>query len=105
MTSAVAELPSGWAVVAELPDDGGSVEFIVTHEGETEVEGHVRWDGCVNWQTPDGTMAHSCVPADVASLAAALMMVWPLARRLYGDRADPLADWGEEDLSASPGAL
>jgi hypothetical protein len=42
--------------------------------------GHLKWDGCLNWQTSETCMAHACTPEDIDRFAAALKKLWSLGK-------------------------
>ena len=55
---------------------------------EMEIEGHIKWDGCMNWQTDPKCMYHFCSDGDVDMLAMLLKKVWELAKPIFGDKCD-----------------
>jgi hypothetical protein len=81
---------SGLIVYHERDRDGlPLVRFRVMSEGleprapsgwgeRPEFEGHVRFDGCINWQTDDGCMAHFCGPDDADAWRAVFARLWEL---------------------------
>ncbi len=44
--------------------------------------GAIKWDGCMNWQTTPGMLAHFCDPTHAVAFAADMKRVWQLAHRL-----------------------
>lgn len=65
------------------------VEFaILDTDGELEIEGSVKWDGCGNWDNNDAVLFHFCGAEDADKLSAKFKTVWNLARVLMGDSAD-----------------
>lgn len=55
-----------------------SFEFM-DEDGEAAVEGGVKWDGCINWNTSDAGMYHFCSADDAQRLTRAFERVWKLA--------------------------
>lgn len=69
-------------VAVEVDDDNDAVSRFVIFsqmDDETEVEGTIRADGCLNWRSV-GVNGHLCGPDEVDGLADALRGVWSLAR-------------------------
>lgn len=62
-----------------------SVYFEIWDEG-LDVEGHVKWDGCMNWKAED--YVHFCMPEHSLEFHNRLCKVWELARELLGESAD-----------------
>lgn len=78
--------------IGAVHENGLSVEFSiyddVDDEGEPSWTGWVKWDGCINWQTDPGCMAHFCGPHAVDDFAAAFRTVWDTARPHFKGRED-----------------
>jgi hypothetical protein len=78
--------------IGEVHENGLSVAFSIYDDqddaGEPSWEGYVKWDGCVNWQTDTGCMAHFCCPEDIDAFAATFRTVWDLARPYFAGRED-----------------
>lgn len=45
-------------------------------EWDVDVEGSLRFDGCMNWTSADACAVHFCGPEDVEAFAAALRRVY-----------------------------
>ena len=60
---------------------------------EPEFSGHVKWDGCMNWQTNNNCMAHFCAEDNLNSMIEAFRAAWVLGSYIMGDEAD----FSEED--------
>ena len=63
------------------PTYGLALEFeILDHQdGEMEIAGTVKWDGCCNWQTNPDCMAHFCQLSDLDELREFFNRVYALA--------------------------
>lgn len=58
-----------------------------------DVTGSVKWDGCINWQTDPGCMAHGCGPSHADTVAAMFREVY---RQAHGLLTTP--DWEDGEL-------
>ncbi|RAK68801.1 hypothetical protein [Phenylobacterium kunshanense] len=76
---------NGLALVFEFRDDNGDVE----------IRGFHKSDGCVNWKTSDTCMAHFCSLEDAVELLVKFRTVARIAKREIA-RYDPQADWPEQ---------
>ena len=57
------------------------------------IDGHVKWDGCINWQTNPECMAHGCSPSYAEEMAHIFQAIYHVAKRyvdMLGDVAPPL---------------
>jgi hypothetical protein len=60
-----------------------------------EIDGALKWDGCINWQTNPDCMAHGCGPRYVDQITAIFQTVYSVGKRrmsLLGDEVKPLPD-------------
>lgn len=84
MMEAWHELPKlGLDYLIQWKEDGDyALDFRFQSDGNPEdlwdITGHLKWDGCMNWQTDDHCMAHFCEPSNARALTAAFMAVWEL---------------------------
>lgn len=86
----VEQEPGSW-VGAEVPDGELPIRWRIAHDllmdfqiyglddDEVEIEGSVKWDGCINWSTSESCAYHFCEPLCVDRLARAFDRVWKLA--------------------------
>lgn len=47
-------------------------------EWAVEVEGFLKFDGCLNWSTTTGIAAHLCGPEDFERMARAFYAIWEM---------------------------
>jgi hypothetical protein len=55
-----------------------------------EIEGHIKWDGCINWQTNPECMVHGCGPNEARGVGEIFEAAFAFAKRhfdLLGDEA------------------
>ena len=84
----VKEYEDGRLLRAALGDNELYVDFeLVGDDGEVEITGSVKWDGCMNWETNPQVLYHFCSPDDAETLAASFKDVWTEGRKLM-PRAD-----------------
>jgi uncharacterized protein YxjI len=78
-----------------LHDNGLSVEFEFRdpQDGEIEISGHHKWDGCVDWETSSTCMMHFCGMEAAERLLRLFIAVAMIAKREIGTRYDVQADW------------
>jgi len=78
--------------IGDLHENGLSCPFSISDycddEGEASITGHVKWDGCMDWQTNPNCMAHLCEPEAVPDLAWAFREAWRLCGDAMGDKYD-----------------
>jgi hypothetical protein len=49
--------------------------------------GHIRFDGCINWETSPDVMLHFCDPDDADEFREVFRRLWELPGQLLGDTA------------------
>lgn len=83
----------GYFVNAYPHDNGYSVEFevweeqSVTHNRELFFNGHVKWDGCSNWNIPPGNYQfHFCGREKMQEFADLLQAMFDWAAELMPDK-------------------
>lgn len=79
----------------ELIDCGNTWPLDQWQEAFCEIDGDVKWDGCINWQTNPDTMMHGCGPRHVDQIQAIFATVYHVAKRhmdLLGDEVPPMPD-------------
>lgn len=55
---------------------------------EWEIDGSLKWDGCIDWQTNPECMVHGCSPRHAEEIAAVFSTVYHIGKRymdLLGD--------------------
>lgn len=76
--------------------DEGPLEFHeITDETDWELDGAIKWDGCINWQTNPDCMAHGCGPSYADQLRLIFTTLYTIAKRhfdLLDDPVEPLDD-------------
>jgi len=79
---------SGWKIrwsckdAAFVEDHAVSLDFeIVGEDGDTVLDGFIKWDGCSNWREPDGMYFHLCGLLHVQHLTDALNQCYAVAKR------------------------
>lgn len=66
------------------------------------IDGALKWDGCINWQTNPDLMVHGCGPSHVNALQAIFATVYHVGKRyndLLGDPVPPMPE-GAIELNA-----
>ena len=59
------------------------------------INGTLKWDGCINWQTNPVCMVHGCSPSHMDDLTAIFQTVYRIGKRhmdLLGDEVKPLPE-------------
>lgn len=59
------------------------------------LDGHVKWDGCINWQTNPECMAHGCSPSYAQEMTNIFQAIFHIAKRyvdMLGDDAPPMPE-------------
>lgn len=78
-----------WSVRYWLHENGLSVYFeLVGDDGEVEIDGSVKWDGCMNWRTSEACMYHFCNPQHAVDLAHRFSKVWELGLSIMPKAAE-----------------
>jgi hypothetical protein len=71
----------------------GEKEWHWEHSKDWFLDGHVKWDGCINWQTNPDCMAHGCGPSYAEEMAHIFQAIFHVAKRyvdMLGDEAPPM---------------
>lgn len=58
-----------------------------------EIDGAVKWDGCINWQTNPECMMHGCGPRHISTISAIFETVYAAGSAYYdylGDEPPPM---------------
>lgn len=77
-------------------ENGLYLEFeFLDDQGDVEIRGSHKWDGCVNWETSETCMAHFCGVGDAQRLMARFLTVARIAQREIA-RYDEHGDWPGE---------
>ena len=69
------------------------------------IEGNLKWDGCINWQTNPGCMAHGCGPNHADEVGDIFRTVYHVGKRymdLLGDAAPAMPERAVELLRNDP---
>jgi hypothetical protein len=85
----------GWKEVWQLFDGSASHALEEQAKAYWELDGSVKWDGCINWQTNPDCMAHGCGPRTVEHIRDTFASVYAYADRyfdLLGDEAPPMPE-------------
>ena len=81
----VRQYDDGFEIRAQLGYNKFFVDFQICEENmgghEVVIAGHVKWDGCMDWDTGD-VMYHCCGPEGVDRLAEILKDVWEEAKKI-----------------------
>lgn len=77
----------------KLHPAGSAIQFEIRgiQDGEMEIYGDFKWDGCVNWSTSEQCMFHFCGPADLIRLQRQFFTLGEIAKRELKSWDDP--DW------------
>lgn len=87
-----------------LFDGQNDFTFEEWERAEVEIDGGLKWDGCINWQTNPECMMHGCGPGHARKIADIFATVYHIGKRhfdLLGDEAPPLPD----DVEIRPATL
>jgi len=60
-----------------------------------EIDGGLKWDGCINWQTNGQCMVHGCTPRHADAITAIFQTIYHVGKRyfdLLGDDVPPLPE-------------
>lgn len=79
----------------ELIDCGKTTALDDWENGFAEIDGSLKWDGCINWQTNPEIMMHGCGPGHAAEIVAIFQVIYAYGKRhldLLGDEVDPMPD-------------
>lgn len=73
---------------------------------EAEIDGGLKWDGCINWQTNPSCMMHGCGPGHIGQVTAIFQTVYHIGKRhmsLLDDEVPPLPE-GAIEIAEVTGA-
>ena len=65
-----------------------SVDFEIqrhNNEWETEITGHIKWDGCANFETNNDCMMHVCGVEEFSDISLIMQHLYALAREYFAD--------------------
>jgi hypothetical protein len=85
LTPVVATPPSKSEFTLRVAQNNMWVDFkIMDEDGEVDVRGEVRWDGCMNWETTQPCMVHFYHPDHIDVFAATLKAILSESFKLMG---------------------
>jgi hypothetical protein len=77
----VQEARGDWYIAAD-----GDFHTLASYEDiDYEIEGSIKWDGCINWQTSPECMAHGCGPSYIDIVHAVFTAAYAEAAKHFGD--------------------
>lgn len=74
----------------EIGDCGDDHPLDQWADAHWELRGHIKWDGCINWETNPDCMAHGCGTGNLSRIHDTFAAIYAFAKRhfdLLGDEA------------------
>jgi hypothetical protein len=88
----------------ELGDGGSPLPFSEWGKADWEIDGYLKWDGCINWQTNPHVMYHGCSPEMIDQLKDIFSIVYAIGGRYLKDIGGPQVSLPEECVEIIDGA-